>query len=71
MVGFGYLKKRIGKLKAQSINSIMMKLGECNKNNGLLFSYVQVEYAIEEVRIVEAAVLGPSLKYDNPDCPLI
>ena len=71
MVGFRYLKKRIGKLKAQSINSIMMELGECNKNNSLLFSYVQVEYAIEEVRIVEAVVLGAPLKYDDPDCPLI
>ena len=49
----------------------MMELGECNKNNSLLFSYVKVESAIEEVRIVETVVLGAPLKYDDPDCPLI
>ena len=61
------MKKRMEKLKVQSINSIMMELGECNKNNSCLFSYVQNEYAIEEVRIVEAVVLGAPLNV----CPLI
>ena len=42
-----------------------MELGECNKDNSFLFSYVKVEYAILEVRIIEVMVLGVRLKYDN------
>ena len=43
MVGIGCLKKRNEKVIVPAINSIMLELGECNKNNRFLFSYVEVE----------------------------